>query len=336
MHGSPSLAQLSCLLTLPVAAWLLAQVLPAYHLYVGNVLAMYVVLAIGLDLLIGRTGLFAFSHIAFFGIGIYATVLLKTTLALPFFISMPLAALFTASIGCLIALASIRLRDIYLALATFAFAEAAHWAFNNAEPVTGGAAGLNIPPERLFGYVVDSDKAAFPLVIAVLAMIVGVTICITRSKLSREMSAVRESEHVAIASGVNVTRVKVTAFVISAMYASVAGSMFTLFQSFVNADTAGFSMVVLTLSMIVVGGMGTLPGAIIGAVLLGIIPEFMRAFMRDLLIWQELVYGLILILCMMFMPRGIWGFVRRSRSFLVRRPCATDRATADRPVVERA
>jgi len=123
------------------------------------------------------------------------------------------------------------------------------------------------------------------------------------------MCAVRESEHVAAASGIDVRATKVWAFALSAVYAGIAGGMFTLYQSFVNPEVFGFGQIVLLLSMIVVGGLGSIPGALIGVTLLGLLPEIMRTTMRGLLIWQEFVYGVILIAVVMFMPRGIWGAI---------------------------
>ena len=146
---------------------------------------------------------------------------------------------------------------------------------------------------------------------------IAATMYLTTSKFGRAMCAVRESEHVAAASGIDVRGTKVWAFAISAVYAGVAGGMFTLFQSFVNPEVFGFGQIVLLLSMIVVGGLGSIPGVLIGVALLGLLPEIMRTTMRGLLIWQEFAYGLILILVVMFMPRGIWGLIaaagRRSR-----------------------
>ena len=143
----------------------------------------------------------------------------------------------------------------------------------------------------------------------ILALVIAATMYLTTSKFGRAMCAVRESEHVASASGIDVRATKVWAFAISAVYAGIAGGMFTLYQSFANPEVFGFSQIVLLLSMVVVGGLGSIPGVLIGVVLLGLLPELMRTTMRSLLIWQELVYGLILILAMMFMPRGIWGLI---------------------------
>ena len=313
MFGSPSLARLAPLLLLPAIGLLLPGYLPQYYLYLGNVIMMYAVLAIGLDLLLGWAGQFAFAHIAFFGIGVYGTALLQIKLKLPFILAMPGAALLAGLIGLLIAIPATRLRAVYLALATFAFAEGAQWVFNAWESMTNGADGLRIPAPSLFGHVMGNDPAAFPLVATLLALVLAATLYLTTSKLGRALCAVRESEHAAAASGVDVRGTKVIAFAISAVYAGIAGGMYTLYESFANPEVFGFAQIVLVLSMIVVGGLGSVPGVLVGTVLLGVLPTIMRTTMRDLLVWQELVYGVILILAMMFMPRGIWGFMRRKR-----------------------
>jgi branched-chain amino acid transport system permease protein len=314
VYGTPAIARLLPLLVLVLLGALLPWFLPQYFLYIGNVLMMYAVLAIGLDLLLGWAGQFAFAHIAFFGLGAYATVLLQTRLGLPFVIAMPLSAVAAGILGMLIAFPAARLRAVYLALATFAFAEGAQWVFNAWDSVTGGADGLRIKAPELFGYQLGTDPRAFPVVALVLALVIGATMYLTTSKLGRALCAIRDSEHAAAASGIDVRATKIAVFAISACYAGIAGGMFTMFQSFMNPATFGFSQIVLVLSMIVVGGLGTLPGTLIGVAILGLLPEVMRTAMRSLLIWQELVYGLILVLAMMYMPRGLWGLVRRKRT----------------------
>jgi branched-chain amino acid transport system permease protein len=315
LFGSPPLARLAPLAILLIAGFVLPYLLPQYFLFLGNILMMYAVLALGLDLLLGWAGQFAFAHIAFFGIGTYATALLNVRLGIPFIIGMPIAAALAGLIGVLIGLPATRLRTVYLALATFAFAEGAQWVFNAWDKVTGGPDGLRISAPSVLGYRTGTDPSAFPVMASILALMIAATMYLTTSKLGRAMCAIRESEHVAAASGVDVRATKVWAFAISAVYAGVAGGMFTLFQSFVNPDVFGFGLIVLLLSMIVVGGLGSIPGVLIGVALLGLLPEIMRTTMRGLLIWQEFAYGMILILCVMFMPRGIWGLIgmRRER-----------------------
>jgi branched-chain amino acid transport system permease protein len=316
VYGSPPLVRFAPLLLLLFAGFTLPLLLPQYFLFLGNILMMYAVLALGLDILIGWAGQFAFAHVAFFGIGTYTTALLNTRLGIPFAIGMPLAALLAGLIGVLIGFPATRLRTVYLALATFAFAEAAQWVFNAWDKVTGGADGLRISAPFVLGYAAGTDPTAFPIMAMILSLMIAATMYLTTSKLGRAMCAVRESEHVASASGIDVRATKVWAFATSAVYAGVAGGMFTLFQSFVNPDVFSFGQIVLLLSMIVVGGLGSIPGVLIGVALLGLLPEIMRTTMRGLLVWQELVYGMILILVVMFMPRGIWGMIvtRRGRS----------------------
>ena len=313
MYGAPPLSRLALLLLLPAAGASLPLLLPQYFLYLGNILMMSAVLALGLDLLLGRAGQFAFAHVAFFGVGVYATALFQIRFGIPFIIGMPLAALLAGAIGVLIGFPATRLRTVYLALATFAFAEAAQWVFNAWDKVTNGPDGLRIAAPNVLGYTVGTDGSAFPVMAVLLAVMIAATMYLTTSKFGRAMCAVRDSEHVAAASGIDVHAVKVWSFAISAVYAGVAGGMYTLFQSFVNPEVFGFEQIVLLLSMIVVGGLGTIPGVLIGVALLGLLPDVLRATMRSLLIWQELAYGLILMSAVMFMPRGIWGFISARR-----------------------
>ena len=307
MYGSPSLRRLLPLLALMVLGFVLPMLTSQYVLYIGNYLMTFAVLAIGLDLLLGWAGQFAFAHIAFFGVGAYGTVLLQNRFGVPFVLALPMAALLSTLIGMLLAFPAARLRAVYLALATFAFAEGAQWVFNSWDPVTGGADGMRIKAPVIFGYAMGTDPAAFPVITLILALVLAATLYLTTSKLGRSMCAIRDSEHAATASGIDVRATKIIVFSISAAYAGIAGGMFTTYQSFMNPENFGFAQIVLVLSMIVVGGLGTLPGTLIGVVVLGILPEIMRTAMRSLLIWQEFVYGLILVLAMMYMPRGLWG-----------------------------
>jgi len=285
---------------------------PIYVLYIANLILTYTVLAIGLDVLLGRAGQFAFAHIAFYGIGIYTTAQITNHTGIPFFVAIIAGAALASAVSVLIAIPATRLRSVYLALATFAFAEAAQWVFNNWDAATSGPNGLRITSAHMFGYVLENDRDAFPAVLILTGLVVIATVLLTHSSLGRNMRAIRDSEHVALASGVRVQRVKIAAFAISAAYAGIAGGLFTLFQSFVHPDSLGFDLIVLVLTMVVIGGLGTLPGVILGVLLLGLMPEVLR----NLREWQELIYGLILILAVIFMPRGIWGLVtdrRKSR-----------------------
>ena len=185
MYGAPPLSRLVWLLSLLAAGFVLPLVLPQYFLYLGNFLMMLAVLAIGLDLLLGWAGQFAFAHIAFFGVGVYGTALLQIRLGIPFVIGMPLAALLAGAIGLLIGFPATRLRTVYLALATFAFAEAAQWVFNSWDKVTNGPDGLRIAAPNILGYHVGTDETAFPVMAALLAVMIAATMYLTTSKFGR-------------------------------------------------------------------------------------------------------------------------------------------------------
>ncbi len=278
--------------------------LPIYALYVGNLLLMYAVLAIGLDVLLGLAGQFAFAHVAFFGIGVYTSGQLGNHLALPFPLPLLAGASLAALVAFLIAIPALRLRNIYLALTTYAFAAAAQWVFHSWDAVTAGSNGLRLSPTRFFAWQIVDDGDAYPLLLLVALVMVLLRLGLQRSKLGRSMAAVREAEPLALASGIDVKRVKIAAFTISGFYAGVAGGMLPLFQSYVHPDTLGLEALVVTLTMVVVGGLGSLGGVLMGTILMGLLPELLR----EAAVLRELVYGLILILAVTLLPRGIAGF----------------------------
>lgn len=310
MYGGLRNSEFAGVLAIVVAGFVLPFLLPGYFLYTGNMLMTYAILAIGLDLLIGWSGQFAFAHIAFFGMGIYGTALLETRLGVPYVLSAFISAVAAGGAGLLIGFPSARLKMVYLALATYAFAECAQWVFRTWDPVTGGSDGLRFNPPAIFGYVTGTDRAAFPVVAIILALVVTATLYLAKSKLGRHMCAIRDSEHVASASGIDVRRVKVVTFAISAVFASIAGSAYTLFQSFINADVLGASQLVTVLTMVVIGGSGSIAGVLLGVAAIGFLPEILRAMPHSLLVWQEFVYGGILLLAIVFMPQGLWGLFR--------------------------
>jgi branched-chain amino acid transport system permease protein len=274
---------------------------------------IYAILALGLDLLMGWSRQFAFAQMAFFGIGCYATAILKLRFDVPFLIGLPTGAIAAAGVGIIVAYPATRLRSIYLALATFAFAEGARWVYASWDSVTGGTNGLRLPVMSVVGVEIVGDRQAFPVITVLTALVVLATMMITTSRFGRAMVAVRESEHVALASGVDVRAVKVSAFAMSALYSGLAGGIYALDHSFVSPNEFGFAGAVVVLSMIVVGGMGSIPGALLGVVLIGLLPVLLQTALRSLQLWQELIYGLILTLAVMFMPRGVWGAIMSLR-----------------------
>ena len=282
-----------------------------YVLYVVNLLMVFSVLALGMHLVIGETGQFALSHAAFFGIGIYTAGLINNQWQPPFFVSILAGAVLSAALGWVIGLLALRMRDIYLALATFAFGEAMQWVFLNWESVTNGSNGLQMKPASLGGHQLLNDLQAYPFVVAIAALMLWLTVALSRSRLGSSFRAVRESDVAAIAMGVNTRAVKVTAFVLSAAFAGVAGGMYTLFTSFIHPESLGFQTTILILTMVVVGGLGSVRGAVAGAVVFGLASELLRQAPS----YQEIIYGGILMLFMMFLPKGMASlFAARRKS----------------------
>ena len=278
-------------LLLPLAICLLGFGLPFvandYVLYVTATLMMYCVLAVGFDILAGWAGQFAFSHVAFFGIGAYGTAVLQLRFGISFLLGAVSCAALAAAISALIALASVRMRHVYLALATFSFAQAAYFVFQSWTTVTGGFDGLRLPSAQIFGYSIVTDRQAFPFLAVMLAIALTVPLYLHRHKLGRSMAAIRDSEHVAATSGINVAATKIVAFVISSIYASIGGTMLTIFNSYINPDHFDFGQAIMLLTMVAIGGLGSTAGAVVGAIVIGLVPEFLGSVMKSLLIWQD-------------------------------------------------
>lgn len=295
------------LLALLAVLCVLPFTVTGYVLYVVNLLMVFVVLSLGMHIVIGEAGQFALSHTAFFGIGIYVAGILNSHWHPPFIVSILAGGLLSAALGYVIGFLALRMRDIYLALATFAFGEAMQWVFLNWNAVTGGSNGMRMQPAELFGLQLTNDLQAYPFVVAIAALALWITVWLSRSQLGSALRAVRESDVAAMAMGINARAMKQTAFVISSGFAGVAGVMYTLFMSFIHPESLGFQTTILVLTMVVVGGIGSVRGAVAGAIAFGIISELLR----QALSLQEIFYGAILLGFMMFKPRGLFADTKK-------------------------
>lgn len=313
MHGSPNPLQLAAVCLLALASAVLPSFVGnAYVWFLVNLILTNIVLALGLELLIGRSGQFAFAHVAFFAVGAYGTAILQMKAGLPFVPSFVLSALSAGAIGMLIGVPATRMRSINLALATFAFAQGVTWLLGYWEGLTGGPAGMTVSAARLFGHEILNDDQATPWMGLIASGALASVMYLATSKLGRDFEAIKESEHAATVSGVHVHRTKVIAFALSGLYAGMAGGMLVLHRSFLVPDEFGFTTLVLVISMLVVGGLGSIGGVIIGVIIITMLPQALQMGMREILVWQELVYGCLLILFMMFMPRGVWGALHKA------------------------
>ena len=276
-----------------------------YILYVTNIALIYVILAVGLNLLLGYAGQFAFANAALFGIGAYATGLLQVKLGLSFWIAFPVAVLFTTLVGVVVALPALRLSGLYLALVTLAFAQFTQWLMLNWERVTFGAGGFRVPA-LTFGPVAPA-LGLYYVTLLLAGLLIAVAWNTVRSGIGRALVAVRDSEVAAEALAVDLARYKTIAFSLSALYAGVAGGLYSAILSFVAPEGFDLFQMVVQFSMVVVGGLGSVWGSVLGAGLLVGLQEALRAFKSA----QEIAFGLLLMACIIFLPDGLISLVKR-------------------------
>lgn len=285
-----------------------------YYLHIANMTGIYMIVAVGLNLLTGYTGQLSIGQAAFFGIGAYTAALLSLKLHLSFWLAMPLAALTTAGFGVVMGIPTLKLHGPYLVMTTVGFAEIVRLVLINWQSVTRGTAGiLNIPSPNLGGLKLDTEAKFYYLVLAIVALMILATYRLTRSKVGLAFKAIRENEIAAEAMGVPTTAYKIGAFALSALYAGVAGALYASLLTYISPDSFTFDDSVSFVSMIVVGGIGSIPGAVTGSVVLSVLPELLRAF-KD---FRLIIYGAILVGSVIAFPFGIVGFVE---SRLGRRP----------------
>jgi len=268
-----------------------------YILYVTNIALIYVILAVGLNLLLANAALF--------GIGAYATGLLQVKLGLSFWIAFPVAVLFTTLVGVVVALPALRLSGLYLALVTLAFAQFTQWLMLNWERVTFGAGGFRVPA-LTFGPVAPA-LGLYYVTLLLAGLLVAVAWNTVRSGIGRALVAVRDSEVAAEALAVDLARYKTIAFSLSALYAGVAGGLYSAILSFVAPEGFDLFQMVVQFSMVVVGGLGSVWGSVLGAGLLVALQEALRAFKGA----QEIAFGLLLMACIIFLPDGLISLVKR-------------------------
>lgn len=282
--------------------------------YLWHILVMiniYAVLASSLNLVAGYTGLVSICHAAFYGIGAYTTTLLMMRAGFTFLPAMVLAIPFTALIALLIALPSLRLRGDYFVLATLGFQVIVFGIFYNWVGLTRGPYGIpGIPTPSLFGIQVDSVFRYF-LFSGFLAGACLVAIrLLVRSPFGRLLRAVRDDETAAAALGKNVPRVKTTAFALSAGFAAVPGALFAGYMRYIDPTSFTLMEAIFILSIVVIGGAGSLAGPVVGAAFMVLLPEALRFLqMPDAVAanMRQIIYGLLLIVLMRVRPQGFLG-----------------------------
>lgn len=290
-----------------------------YILNTAVLAGIYVILASSLNITNGYTGLFSFGHAAFYGIGAYTAAILATRFGWGFALTLPAAGVVAAAFGAALALPTLRLSGIFLALVTIGFQEIAYLITLNWIGLTRGPMGIpGIPPAALFGLELRGNAGYYWLVLALDVLTLFVLSRIVTSRVGRAFVAIREDELAAEASGIPAFRMKVLSFVIATFFAGIAGAFFAHHARFVSADSFRLDETFVILTMLIVGGLGSLAGPVIGAVALVILPEASR-FLAE---YRGVVYGLILIGVILFRPEGVAGVpgIIQPRGLLARRP----------------
>jgi len=286
--------------------FLLLPVLFPDNYYIGVVGAfagLHIILAVGLNLLIGYCGQISLGHAAFFGIGAYSSAILTTKYSFDPWLAMLAGMVLVFIIANIIARPVLKLKGHYLAMATLGFGIIVNIILVQSQDLTGGPDGMgDIPVLSIFGWNIDSDIRWY-YVIAIFALIaVWFSLNIVDSRPGRALRAVHGSEFAAQMMGINTQNTKVNVFVFSALLASFAGSLFAHQQSFVSPDSFNFFFSIELVTMVVLGGMASTYGAIFGAILLTYLPEFLVIF-ED---YEMLIFGAILMGVMIFMPQGLY------------------------------
>ncbi|HPI50961.1 MAG TPA: branched-chain amino acid ABC transporter permease [Smithellaceae bacterium] len=303
-------------------------ILDRYLLYILNNIGIMAIAAIGLNILIGYTGQISLGHGAFFGVGAYAGAILATRLNLPFFVCIPAAGLITAMVGMIFGIPSGRLKGLYLTIATLAGQFIIEYVLIQWESLTKGTMGITLPEPNILGVNIAGDKAFFFLIFACLVAMTWFAVNIMRSKFGRAFVAIRDNDRAAEGMGIPIFRYKLLSFAISSFYAGFAGALWAYYMVSITTEPFNLALSVEFIAMVIIGGMGSMPGAIFGATFITVLNEVLRfatgALMNvgwiaglglNMAPLREFVFGLAIVLFILLEPKGLaelWRIVRSS------------------------
>ncbi len=279
-----------------------------YHLMVLNIIGLNAIVVLGLNLLIGFAGQISLGHAAFYGLGAYGSGVLCMQLGWNPWVAMPAAMLITGGIAALVGWPALRLRGHALVMATLGFAIIVRFFMGELSGITGGHDGLvGIPPLALGSLTLNSDRRCFPLIWGTVALVLFACRNLLASRSGRALMAVQGSEAAAAALGIDTRRCKVKVFVLSAMLASLAGSLYAHYIGFISPGSFDFYYSIQVVTMVIVGGLGSLWGSLCGAALLTLLSEALHAAQR----FHVVAFGLCLCLALIFLPEGVFPAIAR-------------------------
>lgn len=279
-----------------------------YLMQMFNMALIYLIIVMGLNYVIGFCGQVSFAQTAFWGIGAYISALLTLRLGISFWVALPLSALGTTIAGVVIGFPTLRLKQFYLGIATIGFGEIVNLILLNWTSLTGGSIGIpGIPKPKIGNFVIRNDFQFYYILLAVTLVLFFVTIFIKNSRFGRGLLAIGDDELAAEVMGVPTHKYKIKAFALSAFYAGAAGSLYAHLISYISPDLFIFRQSITFLCMLMIGGSGYIAGPVIGAILLTMLPEWMRP-LKDFYMG---IYGGAVILLAILMPKGIVGLIEK-------------------------
>jgi branched-chain amino acid transport system permease protein len=279
---------------LPIARWtvaaivmLFAVVLPLtlhdYYLSIINLSLIAIVGALGLNILVGYTGQISVGHAAFMSVGAYTAANLAVHLELPFWITLPAGGLMAALIGAIVGIPSLRIKGLYLAIATLAGQLIIEWVINHTPAISGGAqASIQVPRPTLWGYEIKTQGQLYLFVLFFAMLAIVATLNLVRSRIGRAFVAIRDQDIAAEIIGINIYRYKLLSFAISSFYAGVCGVLYTYYLGIANYEQFQIGVSIDYLAMIIIGGLGSVLGSILGAVFVTMLPIVIRLAMEPL------------------------------------------------------
>jgi branched-chain amino acid transport system permease protein len=297
-----------------------------FILYVLNTIGIYAISAVGLNLLIGYTGQISLGQGAFFGVGAYTGAILATKAGFPFWAAVPAAGLFTAAVGMIFGIPSVRLKHLYLTIATLAGQFIIEYVMVQWESLTGGAEGISVIGVSLFGLDLGNDRTFYYVIFVSLVVMTWIAVNLVRTRYGRAFVAIRDNDRAAEGMGIPIFLYKLLSFGISSFYAGFAGALYAFYMISITPEPFNLWLSVVFIAMIIIGGLGSIPGAVFGAIFIVTLEEVLSHGTEYLMNvgastgiaitiapLREFVFGLAIVLFIIFEPKGlaeVWRIVR--------------------------
>jgi branched-chain amino acid transport system permease protein len=314
------------LLVLPVLKWKGEYLLKGAYLWILLQILIASIGAVGINILTGYTGQISLGQGAFLGVGAYTSAYLTAKLGLSFWVGIPAAGLVTAMAGMVFGIPSLRLKGLYLAIATLASQFILEWIFLRWESVTGGSYGITIPRPSIAGYTFSTDRSDYYIVLAVAIVMILFAANLMRTRTGRAFMAVRDHYISAEIMGINLFKYRLLSFGISSFYAGVAGALFGHSLKYVSSEQFNIGVSIVYLAMIIIGGLGSIIGSIFGAVFMILLPKLLSVVTEAVaadyaniaklaISFEHGIFGLIIILFLIFEPDGLAHRWKRVKAF---------------------